>query len=200
MHGRQKTVKRCFDLMPFIEKVVIYSDEADGEFLNQFRLLKKAQFPNDSLSEKWNFAVKCLEDVDFDAVIFLGSDDYIDENFLQFVSERIVRFDLIGFKDIYFESKNSFYYWKGYEGSREGEPAGAGKTYTKSFLEKVGFDLFSNAGKGSLDGISWKRCLSFDARFTVESIRENGILLCDIKDGEGITPLEKIKGIVKICD
>lgn len=197
MHGRHSTVKYCLDRMPFIDKVVIYSTDEDGEFLEQFDVLS-GQYPNRPLSDKWNAGVMSLETLDFDAVILLGSDDYVDENFIEFVSRKIEEYEMIGFKDLYFEDKGDLYYWGGYEGTRRGEPAGAGKVYRKDFLERIGYNLFHQALERGLDGISWRRCKEANVNVLVTSIKENGLFLCDVKDGQGMTKLESIPNLVKL--
>ena len=198
MHGRNETVKYCLLRMSFIDKVIIYSSREDGRFLKDFDLIKTKKVKNEPLSFKWNEAVKSLKDVDFDAVILLGSDDYVDVNFVQFIENNIGNFDLIAFKDIYFEHPSGFYYWPGYQNNRKGEPAGAGKTYSREFLESINFELFPGSQNNSLDGMSWKVCKEAGAKILVTSLKDNNLMLCDVKDGEGITPLSSIKGIVKL--
>ena len=198
MHGRQKTVKYCLDKMPFIDKVMIYTTEEDGDFLDSTDVIAKAKYKNSPLSFKWNAAVMTLEEIDFDAVILLGSDDYIDKNFLSFVKKNIKKYDMIGFKDIYFKDGDSVYYWEGYKNSRRGEPSGAGKVYTKTFLEKMKYNLFAEAKDRGLDGISWKRVKNTDAKILVTTLKENNIFLCDVKDGEGLTNIDSIKDLILV--
>lgn len=192
MHGRHNTVNYCLDKMPFIDKIMIYSTDEDGEFLKSQDVVASGQYRNDPLSVKWNAGVMSLEDVEFDAVILLGSDDYIDESFVQFVSDNIDGYDMIAFTDLYFEADGSTYYWPGYKGSRRGEPAGAGKVYTKEFLERIKYNLFHEAKNRGLDGVSWRRCKRAEAKMLITSIKENALFLCDVKDGEGMTDIKSI--------
>ena len=111
MHGRHKTVAECIERMPFIDKVFIYSTDEDGAFLQTQDVFAMAKYRNNPLSYKWNMAIRTLQQIDFDAVILLGSDDYIDEAFLDYVERTIPNFDMIGFKDIYFQHEGSIYYW-----------------------------------------------------------------------------------------
>ena len=198
MHGRHKTVAECIGRMPFIDKVFIYTNDADGKFLETQDVFATAQYRNNPLSYKWNMAIRTLEQIDFDAVILLGSDDYIDEAFLNYVERTIHDFDMIGFKDIYFQHNNELYYWKGYTNNRSGEPAGAGKVYTKKFLERINYNLFDTARDRGLDKISWNKVKRAKAKIHVTSLKENGLMLVDIKDGEGMTSFNKFKGLQKI--
>lgn len=192
MHGRQETVKFCLDKMPFIDKVMIYSTDEDGDFLDSTDVKWKAQYKNSPLSYKWNMAVMLLEQIDFDAVILLGSDDYIDEAFLSFVNKNIGEFDMIAFKDLYFREGDELYYWEGYKNHRKGEPSGAGKVYTKELLERMKYNLFSEAKERGLDAMSWKRVKQYKANILVTSLKEHDLFLCDVKDGKGMTKLESL--------
>lgn len=198
MHGRNKTVKYCLDKMPFIDVVMIYSDDSDGAFLDSQNVFATGQFKNNPLSFKWNAGVMSLEQIDFDAVILLGSDDYIDEAFIEFVRSKINDYEMIAFKDIYFEQDNKTYYWSGYEGSRKGEPAGAGKVYTKKFLERIKYNLFHEARERGLDHVSWTRCKNANVKVLNTTLKENNIFLTDVKDGEGMTKLISLNNVVEL--
>jgi len=195
MHGRHKTVKYCLNKMPFIDKIMIYSDDQDGEFLKDQDIIAKGKFKNNPLSFKWNAGIMSLKEVDFDAVILLGSDDYIDQNFLDYVLKHIKRYDMIAFKDIYFEDNDRLYYWKGYQGNRKGEPVGAGKVYTKKFLERLNYNLFHEARDRGLDGVSWRRCKEINAKIHLTTLKQNNLYLCDVKDGNGMTKISHIQNL-----
>ena len=200
MHGRHKTVAECIERMPFIDKVFIYSTDEDGAFLQTQDVFAMAKYRNNPLSYKRNMAIRTLQQIDFDAVILLGSDDYIDEAFLDYVERTIPNFDMIGFKDIYFQHEGSIYYWGGYTNNRRGEPAGAGKVYSRKFLECIKWNLFDVARDRGLDKISWQRVKQAKANVHITSLKQNGLMLVDIKDGEGMTPFNKFKGLQKISN
>jgi hypothetical protein len=184
--------------MPFIDVVMIYSDDADGQFLNEFpNVIAKAQVPNRPLSFKWNQAVKALHQIDFDAVILLGSDDYIDEKLLRFVQQNM-DCDMIGFTDIYFQANRQLYYWEGYEGARKGEPSGAGRVYSKQFLESIGYNLYPFPVNAGLDGMSWRVVKYRRASVKLFCLKENDLMICDVKDGEGMNSFEKLNRLIKL--
>ena len=195
MHGRHETVEYCINKMPFIDKVMIYSTDEDGEFLESQNVQYTGQFENSPLSFKWNAGIMSLEHLDFDAVIIMGSDDYFDEKFLQFVSDNIDEYEMIGFKDIYFKDDGRLYYWGGYDNQRNGEPIGAGRVYTKKFLERIKWNLFNEARERGLDGVSWRRCKAINVNVLVTTLKENDLFLCDVKDGEGMTDLKSLTNL-----
>lgn len=198
MHGRQATVNYCLDRLQGLEVYMAYTDSLDGFFLHNFDRVKSVYASNSPLSHKWNTVIKSLKNVDFDAVILLGSDDFIDANFLKFIKQNISNYDMIAFTDMYFEKGKDKYYWGGYTNHRKGEPAGAGKTYTKDFLGRINYDLFSGAVDRGLDGVSWNVCNNAKAKVLLTSMKENNILCCDVKDGQGITKLEHIQNIIQL--
>jgi hypothetical protein len=200
MHGRHKTVQECIERMPFIDKVYIYSNDEDGTFLEGQDIFAMAKYRNNPLSYKWNMAIRTLQQIDFDAVVLLGSDDYIDEAFLKYVERTIPDFDMIGFKDIYFQHEGGLHYWSGYTNNRRGEPCGAGKVYSRRFLECLKWNLFDVARDRGLDRIAWKRVQQAKAKVHVTSLKENGLLLVDIKDGEGMTSFSKFKGLERVSN
>jgi hypothetical protein len=181
--------------MPFIDKIYIASLDEDIEFLKSQPVMAYAQYQNNPLSWKWNTAIQLLRDVDFDAVILLGSDDYIDEKFLKYIEENISKYDMIGFSDIYFQEDDKMYYWPGYNNQRKGEPSGAGKTYTKKFLEKINYNLFPISTNKGLDSLSWNIVKRRTSNIHITSLKEHGLLLVDIKDGEGLTSLDKFTNL-----
>ena len=197
VHGRHETVKKCLRENN-IETVAVFSTVEDGLMLKGMDVDNIFYHQNKPLSYKWNYGIKMLKDIDFDHVIILGSDDYFNNDFLEYVKQEAPKYDLLGFKDIYFKQDHNTYYWSGYECKRQGEPIGAGRVYSKDFLERINYNLFPIARDKGLDGISWKVVKDNNAKVKVTSLYENGLFLCDIKDGEGLTPLHKIQGIVQI--
>jgi len=192
MHGRNKTVEYCLNKMPFIDKIMIYSTDEDGQFLDGQDVIGTAQVKNRPLSYKWGQAFFALEQIDFDGVVILGSDDYIDEKFLKFAQDNISDYDMIGFEDAYFKHNEDFYYWAGYDNQRKGEPAGAGKIYSKKFLERIKYDLYPLNKNVGLDGMANKVCKDNNAKMMITTLKEQDLFMCDVKDGEGMNSFEKL--------
>lgn len=199
MQGRQDTVKYCIDRMPFIDNYLVYSTEEDREFLvkNAKALAKVENLP---LSTKWSTAISMLRNIDFDFVIVLGSDDYISESLVKFVSDNISDYDMIGFTDIYFQQNDEFFYWGGYTCSRIGEPIGAGRCYTKNFLDSINYEMYLSDANTGLDKMVYDEVVKFNPRIKIASIKENNLVLVDVKDGKGITPITSITNRVLTTD
>lgn len=193
MHGRQDTVKYCLDKMPFIDKVMIYTTTNDGIFLDSTDVTAKARYNNKPLSLKWNAAFMVLKELDFDGVIILGSDDYINEAFLRYAQKNVRKYDMIGFTDAYYEQDDRFYYWEGYNNKRNGEPVGAGKIYSKEFLERINYNLYPQAKNVGLDFMAHNVCLKHNAKMNITSLKKEGVFMCDVKDDKGMNSLAKLQ-------
>lgn len=199
MHGRNETVSECINKMPFLEKVYVASTDEDIEFLKKHNIKYYSQHQNNPLSFKWNAAIKMLEKIDFDAVIILGSDDYVDMPFMNFIDKHIPKYDMIGFVDIYFRSiEKQMFYWPGYKTKRIGEPVGAGRVYTKKFLEKINYNLYPSSKNRGLDRMAWTVANNNNVNAFVTTLKENNLIVCDIKDGKGMNKLNAFKGLVKV--
>lgn len=198
VHGRLETVEQCIKLSPEIERLYVYSDSPDGKFLKG-RVAHLHRHVNQPLNEKWNFALQKLREIDFDYCVMMGSDDYFDQHFLDFIEREAPNYDMIGFTDMYFKNEaGENFYWAGYMNERRGEPAGAGKVYSKEFLERIDYNLFPVKRPRGLDGQAWVVVNHYKANIGIFSLKEEGLWLCDIKDGKGITDINKINGLIRV--
>lgn len=199
VQGRLDTLQKCLDLTPNLDRVFVYSDKKDGDYLRSLGYKHIYKFENNPLSDKWNYGVEKMRDLDYDYIIMMGADNYFDAHFLDFVYENAPKYDMLGFVGMYFTNQRSeTYYWQGYTGSRIGEPAGAGKVYSKDLLNKIDYNLFTGAVNRGLDRGSWGIINSVTNKIKISSLQEEGIWLCDIKDGKGLTPLSAIRNIVRV--
>lgn len=123
------------------------------------------EHPNQPLSDKWQAGLDFARSFDFDALVILGSDDFICEGSFRFYSKQVSKGALfLGFQDCYLHdfSTQKTIYWKGYGAAgvpqsqphRVGETIGLGRVLRRELLEFMDFDLWKgmNANK-SLDGI-----------------------------------------------
>jgi hypothetical protein len=200
MHGRHSTVSFCIDQMPWMQKLFVASTDEDVEFCqNNPEVNYYVRALNDPLSMKWQAGVNALKNLDFDAIIILGSDDWIDWNTYQYISTMIKEgFDFIGFEDCYFLNNGTQYYWPGYKTIRQGEPIGAGRTISREVLKRMDWKLFPKILNRGLDRISWPQICRHSKRPLITKLKTHGLMMCDIKDPESMNPIHKIKGAIKL--
>lgn len=188
---RRTTVDYCFSKMPFIDKVAVYSEDRDM----RKDCIKMARFKNRPLSRKWNHAISMLRGVGFSHVVIMGSDDYMNEKTYKFLMDNVKDYDVIGFEDIYFEKEGQFYYWSGY--TDRDDPIGAGRVYSKAFLERIDYNLFPQIKNRGLDLMSWNHIQQYNPKVKVFNLKDNDLFLCDVKDGEGLNRLKRIPNLEK---
>lgn len=197
MNGRHDTVLKCIESMPKVERLFVYTDQKDGQFIED-KCSYSFEYRNNPISYKWQHALDMAKGIDFDSVVILGSDDYVDENFIRFIEENAPKYDFIGFKDIYFEQDDKTFYWGGYTNSRMGEPIGAGRTISRRLLDEMDWDLWDRPANSGLDFMAWNNIKMYDFTKLITTLKENGLYMADVKDGKGITPLNTIADLVLI--
>jgi len=197
MHGRLDTVEYCYNATPKVRRIVAYTNKEDYDFIKDKAELS-VYAKNSPLSYKWNAVIKSARALDFEGLVVLGSDDFVCKNFINFVSQKIKEYDFIGFKDIYFKEEENFYYWKGYENQRRGEPIGAGRVYSRALLEKLDFNLYDIPLEKSLDGLAWGKIKDLNIKKLITTLKENGLYLADVKDGKGLTAIDTINDLIEI--
>jgi hypothetical protein len=119
------------------------------------------------LSEKWDAGLKFTEEFAPDAVIILGSDDFISPSTIRELVGRISRGWLMtGLMDMHIldsESKRLFH-WNGYSVStphRKWETIGLGRCLSRKLLDKVDFSLWGYERIDSgLDGLMTRKLAS----------------------------------------
>ncbi|GAA3712472.1 hypothetical protein GCM10022421_19750 [Oceanisphaera sediminis] len=138
------------------------------------------EHPNEPLTAKWQAGISALESYDFDALVIMGSDDFISKDVFDIYLEKIKNNSLFfGFQDLYiYDTKQkNLIYWYGYgvtgdkksQPQRIGESIGLGRMLHRDLLEYLDFDLWKgfHANK-SLDNMMKKRVIQKTAFLPVK--------------------------------
>ena len=144
------------------KNIVIDSENSNIEFFeknNQFTYYNYKNFP---VSNKWNYGLSKIKNIDFDFVLFMGSDDIIDENILMEYYDIMKKgYDYIGINDLYFFNKinNKYYYWPGYsvDSGRFGESLGLGRCLSSRLVTHLNYEIWDNNLNRGLDGSMEKK-------------------------------------------
>ena len=201
VHGRHETAIKA-NLQNVLAGVndftCCYTDSKDQELSMIISSEHLVIAPN-TISGKAQASLELCKQVDHDAVMLMGCDDYIDKKALLLVKELLKDHDYIGFLDIYFRDGGEYLYWPGYtSGNRIGEPAGAGKTVRKDLLERMDYKVFKDTGNGNTDLDSHKALIEYAKTPIMISCKAEGVMLVDIKDGESTTPLERFSNLERL--
>tara|TARA_B110000208_G_scaffold185207_1_gene240056 strand:- start:603 stop:1721 length:1119 start_codon:yes stop_codon:yes gene_type:complete len=123
------------------------------------------QVENKPLGNKWNKGFYEAKKYSPDAILFVGSSDWISENWIPLNYKYLPEYGMVGKKDftmvdIPVNDPTSFCHWKGYPNNhRSGEPIGIGRLISRKFLEKIKYKPFKNDADDSMDYYMYKICL-----------------------------------------
>jgi hypothetical protein len=197
----QKTLESIFDF----ENIVVDSENSNfSVFENTPTNFEYLSYPNNPISNKWNFGANSLRLRDFDYVLFLGSDDIMDMKILlEYQKKMKENFDYIGILDMYvYDQKQSdLYYWSGYEKNtgRQGETIGLGRSISNETLKKLNYHPWDNDLNKGLDktfNFKLKKLTNLKS-FKFKLIDVDGFA-CDIKSDVNITKLKDYKTLLKV--
>jgi len=118
---------------------------------------------NSPLGAKWNAGFIAAKKYNPDAVLFVGSSDWISDSYIKRLKENIEDFDLLGQLGCHFVDVSEtirLVNWQGYgKGQRENEPIGIGRCLSKSFLNTINYKPFEDNINAGLDWSMWKKAI-----------------------------------------
>ena len=208
MQGRHDTVRMCLDYNMAVRDnlkehgielsfIYGYTTDGDDKFLSHWDVHTYFA-PNNPLHAKFNGGMDLLESMDYDCVLMMGSDDIADVDYYLSIQKYYQDYDHIALKDIYFHDRlnKRSYYWPGYNNHRQGEPAGAGKVYTRQVMDRIKHDLFRPSIDRGLDYGCWTLMQKHNAKIKLLSVKKYGMVV-DIKDSESLTKLRRFSNLEK---
>lgn len=184
-----KELKPRHELQVFI----VGSEGIKSRSLAQQYGFRYVEYSNKNLSYKHNFVCGQARLWKADYCLFLGSDDIISQETLEFLeSEMDKGTDFVGFTDFYFydiETKKAAY-WGGYIDSRKGHTVGAGRLISARLMAKWRWQPFESRHQRVLDDsvqnrLKWEKHTS-----KIVSLKELGLMAVDIKSSTNMTPFQ----------
>jgi len=118
------------------------------------------------LGQKWNIGFRWAEKYNPEAVLYVGSSDWVSENWIDFFLPMLKQYDMVGVKGIHHLHRAYFTkpfpntlkhfiqrlgYWSGYTGERAGESCGGGRMLSSRILDKIGWSPFDDTGVHNMD-------------------------------------------------
>lgn len=162
VHGRRPLIKQTIGRL--LKKNRVYKVICVGDHPKDERECKAAgaewvQFANKPLGAKWNEGFVAAKRFNPDGCLFVGSSDWISDNWLSVLGERLNDCDLIGLPGCYLMDvrttggRNAYRacHWPGYIGLREGESIGIGRVISARILNKITWQPFDPKLDHSLD-------------------------------------------------
>lgn len=147
--------------------------------------------PNE-MGSKWNHAVRMSGDSEASHRLFLGSDDFLYDRLWSFA--QAYHGDHFGLRDclIHQMETRRTLHWRGYIGSRAGEPVGAGKIISTEVLDALGWEPFSAGRSRSLDLDMHRKMGVLGVQVDVQPMRSVGLLV-DVKTGDSLTSWHRLR-------
>jgi hypothetical protein len=156
-HGRlpllKHTIERLYNKNG-VYKVICVGDHEEKTFCESLGA-EFIQVKNKPLGRKWNTAFAAAQKYNPDACLFIGSSDWISDNWLTEMEPYTKQYDLVGMPGCYFlhvgNEDNRLCHWPGYVGPRKGESIGIGRLISRSLMDKINWRPFNDALDSSLD-------------------------------------------------
>ena len=145
------------------------------------------EIENYPVSRKHNACIKRCKELNVDGVMLFGSDDFITDEYFDFICQNIESKELIGLKDLYFYStyQKRFAYFEGWSKSRK--TIGAGRYFSKHILDVMNWQLWDNDKNNALDSNCSTRLAEMGIDERAYLMSEIGCSLIDVKHTHSIT-------------
>lgn len=162
----EHTIRRLYEKNG-VYKVICAGDQPEDKKLCESLGAVWTYHPNKPLGAKWNQAFFEAKEFNPDACLFVGSSDWISDNWLPEIEPIVKDYDLIGTRGCHFLHIKSGYevcYWPGYLGRREGESIGIGRVISRRVLDLMQFKPFDDHLNASLDYSMIQKCTKVAAK------------------------------------
>ena len=177
----------------------------DSEGHNQESTIKYGfqyyEYQNHPLSNKFNYAISKFKNLDVDAVLIMGTDNFIDYSmFAEYIKTIRNGYDLVGALDsyIYDSLTDSTVYFGGYNNHRIGETLGAGRVLSKKVLTKLNYSPWKDGLSRNLDGSMWEKLKPLNIIEYKIQTKKNDFLLLGVKTDVFISNVKKFKNVDRI--
>lgn len=134
---------------------------------------------NTKLGQKWNAGFQYAKHLNPDAVLFVGSSDWVSDNWVSETMPLLKDYEMVGTLGCYLLDLSTvkpmrLVYWAGYgEGERATEPIGIGRLISKRALNKMNWSPFDPLKDNSMDWQMWRKVL--DNGGTVKIVDQESI-------------------------
>src|SRR5690606_24137998 len=120
---------------------------------------------NKPLGKKWNAGFLEAKKYNPDCCLFVGSSDWVSDNWIEYCSHYLKNYDLIGKPDFYlldYGRRLRVCHWAGYtDKRRSNEPIGIGRILSKRILDKMGWKPMDDKLDSSLDWSMYQKVLLY---------------------------------------
>lgn len=168
----EKTVERLYNVNG-ISKVVLIGHEYKTKQIADRTGSHYVDHANLPLGRKWNAGFLAAKSFNPDAVLFVGSSDWISKDWMQTALKYLPEYDMIGklgchLLDVNTEKGKRLVEWTGYgKGVRESEPIGIGRVISARVLNKINWKPFEDHKDNSMDWFMYERVLNQSGKIKI---------------------------------
>jgi hypothetical protein len=141
---------------------------------------------NQPLGRKWNIAFYAAKQYDPDGILYVGSSDWITDNYIEAFLPYLKTHSLIGKPDFIMcdirtlEDNSHLFrvgHWLGYPptSTRVDEPIGGGRILTRKFLKEIDYRPFDESWDNSMDYSMWEKALK--SKYPTKMLRGDGFYI-----------------------
>ncbi len=190
VHGRELllkyTIRRLYNKNNLYKVICVGDTNKEKEVVLQEKGIW-VEYKNNPLGKKWNMGFKVAQIYNPDAVLFVGSSDWISSDWLDEAYKYIDDFGIIGKHEFTMADITTgelkMCHWLGYptHTNRNKETIGIGRLVSKKLLDKIDFLPFDNNLNSSMDWSMYCKCIKND--FKVKILNNDSIFLsvsCDL--------------------
>lgn len=166
-HGRLPLLRRTIDRLyqkNGVRAVICVGGDAE-EFTCKQAGAFFVRHENRPLGKKWNAGFLRAQKFNPEAVLFVGSSDWLSDNWLNVAMPFVNEYDIIGKTDFYMldvpkEGSIRSAFWVGYgAGARENEPIGIGRVVSARMMDKMNWQPFDDNRNNSMDWMMYQKTL-----------------------------------------
>ena len=189
VYGREPllkyTIRRLYEKNKINHVIVIGESKSEENVaFNEGAIFLKHK--NNPLGKKWNAGVMFTKKFNPDALIFVGSSDWISDDWIETAYLEITKnvgyvgkqgFDMMDITN----STKLYCKWYGYVCDRKNETIGIGRLLTKQLLEIVNYEPFSSHKNHSMDYDIYLQCIKHNMKIKI--LNNDSIFLsisCDL--------------------
>lgn len=165
VHGRlpllQRTIKRLY-FNNGVSHIICVGDTDEERRLCHHMGAEFLKHDNKPLGKKWNTGFLKAKESNPDAVVYVGSSDWISDNWLPVLLPLVEEHDIIGktdFNMLHIGEETKLAHWPHYPlgSGRENESIGIGRLLSRDFLERINWTPFDDYLNMSMDFSMWKK-------------------------------------------
>tara|TARA_Y100000590_G_C15546772_1_gene949297 strand:- start:87 stop:1109 length:1023 start_codon:yes stop_codon:yes gene_type:complete len=181
--GREKlfkyTIRRLYEKNK-INHVIVLGESESERITAEKEGAIFIKHNNKPLGAKWNAGFQYSKKFNPDAVLFVGSSDWISKDWINNAYPYILYgYGYVGKSDFYMLDINNKNIrtcrWLGYLCDRKNETIGIGRLISKNLLEKINYTPFENDKNNSMDYCMYKKCINNN--FKIKILDNSSIFL-----------------------